>query len=217
VGTAHRTAGSAHWVSETRDERFPDVQDVVIEISAGRIEIGARRGPDVRIRTTRAETGLRARAARWHPPTVPGGGLSDGTLRLRADAGHVRVRIDVPPGTVVDAQVGDGDLTRWGVGGRLRLRVGRGVLAGRDLDADEVDAKNADGEVNLHFSVRPTRVAASSATGPVVVVLPEGGYRVDADVDTEITVALDDEASAEVLTRSGGRSAVLTAIGSEPI
>jgi hypothetical protein len=118
---------------------------------------------------------------------------------------------------VVDAQVGDGDLTMWGVGGRLRLRVGRGVLAGRDLDADEVDAKNADGEVNLHFSVRPTRVAASSATGPVVVVLPEGGYRVDADVDTEITVALDDEASAEVLTRSGGRSAVLTAIGSEPI
>ena len=60
MGTAHRTAGAAHWVSDTRDERFSGARHVAIEIVAGRIEIGARRGPDVRIRTTRAETDLLA-------------------------------------------------------------------------------------------------------------------------------------------------------------
>jgi hypothetical protein len=217
VGTARRPSASAHWVSETRDERFSAVRRVRVEIASGRIEVGARRGPGVRVRTTRAETGWRARAARWRAPAVPAGACSDETLRLRADAGHVRVRIEVPAGTVVEAQVGDGDLTLWGVGGRLSLRVGKGVLAGRDLDADAVDAQNSHGEVNLHFVARPARVEARSATGPVVVVLPGGGYRVDVDVDTEVTVDLDDEATAEVVTRSGGRSAVLADIGSEPI
>jgi hypothetical protein len=127
------------------------------------------------------------------------------------------VRLDVPDGVAVTARIENGDITLWGVGADLDLSVGRGTLAGRELAGSVVRAVNADGEVNLHFAARPVRVAASSATGPVVVVLPEGGYRVDAEPDTEVTVTVDDAASASVVTRSGGRSAVLTATGSEPI
>jgi hypothetical protein len=51
----------------------------------------------------------------------------------------------------------------------------------------------------------------------VLLVLPGGIYAVDADAGAEVTVRTDDAAPARIRTRSGGRTAVVPAVGSEPI
>lgn len=226
-----RTA-DGRWVSETRDERFAEVAAVRIAIAAGRIEIGSRRRPDVRVRTTLARSGWRARWAALRPPAVPGarvvrpdGGAADGrtsgegaVLDLSYDEPvDVRVQVDVPAGLRVEAAVTDGDVTLWGVAGDLVLSVGRGVLAGRDLGPGTVRADNAGGEVNLHFRVAPVAADVDSTSGPALLVLPAGTYRVDAEPSAEVTVDLDPGSESVIRVRSGGRSAILAATGSEPI
>ncbi|HSP39762.1 MAG TPA: hypothetical protein VLR26_18635 [Frankiaceae bacterium] len=198
-----------------------------VEIAGGRIEIGSRRGRDVRVRVTVAVTGWRARIAPRRPPVVPAARLIDGALQLRGRSGQIRVQVDVPAGLPVEAEVGSGDVTLWGVGGLLRLHVGSGILAGRELGAGsaepaetagtDVTATNDDGEVNLHFAARPTAVDARSTTGPVLLVLPGGAYRLDTDGADEVTVTHDAHADSIIRSRSGGRSSVLSATGSEAI
>lgn len=231
-----RSSGSrtadGRWVSETRDERFAGVAEVRITVAAGRIEIGSRRRPDVRIRTTLVRSGWRARLAALRPPPVPGA-----TLRRPADhapaapgttggdvvvldhdePADVRVQVDVPAGLRVRAAVVDGDVTLWGVAGDLTLSVGRGVLAGRDLGPGTVHADNEGGEVNLHFRIAPAAADVMSGPGPALLVLPAGTYRVDADPEAEVTVDRNRSAESSIRVRSGGRSAVLAATGSEPI
>lgn len=216
----HATEGepprSGRWVSRTRDERFEGVQRIIVRLESGRIEVGSRKGRSVRVRTTAAADGWRARLARRRDPEAPGAMLTDGVLELRP-RGQVRAQIDVPNGVPVDAGIRRGDLTLWGVGGDLQLTVDAGILVGRDLSGPRVHAANADGEVNLHFAEAPTDVDATSGTGPLLVVLPVGGYAVDAEPTAEVTVDVDPAASARIRTRSGGRTAVLSALGSEPI
>jgi hypothetical protein len=220
VGTTPATDASRtrpkRWVSRTRDDRFEDVQRVIVRLDAGRIELGARKGRSVRVRTTAAVDGWRARLARRRDPDAPGATLVDGVLELRP-RGQVRAQIDVPAGLVVEAEITRGDLTLWGAAGDLDLTVGKGILMGRDLAGPTVRARNGDGEVNLHFAEVPTLVDARSETGPVLLVLPPAPYAVDADAAAEVTVAVDAAASARIRTRSGGRTAVLSAGGSEPI
>lgn len=204
------------WVSRTRDERFDGVEQVVVRLTAGRIELGSRNGRTVRVRTTAAVDGWRARWARRRDPDPPAARCEKGVLRLDP-TGRVRARIDLPPGLPVDAEIVDGDLTLWGVAGELRLRVGAGLVAARDLQAPVVHASNADGEVNLHFAAVPETVEASSGTGPVLLVLPRGRYAVEADPGAEVTVEADDAAPRRIRTASGGRTAILVATGSEPI
>lgn len=207
---------AGRWVSRTRDERFEGVQRVVVRLDSGRVEIGSRKGRSVRMRTTAAVDGWRARFARRRDPEAPGAVLADGVLELRP-RGQVRAQVDVPPGVRVEAEVGRGDLTLWGAGGDLQLTVGQGILVARDLVASAVRASNAAGEVNLHFAAVPELVEATSGTGPVLLVLPAGSYAVDADDSAEVTVAVDPAAARRIRTRSGGRTAVLSALGSEPI
>jgi hypothetical protein len=210
------TTHPSRWVSRTRDERFEGVERVVVRLAAGRIELGSRSGRTVRVRTTSAIDGWRARLARRRDPEAPAARCEDGVLRLEP-AGQVRAQIDVPPGLVVDAEIARGDLTLWGVTGELRLGVGSGILAGRDLRGPLVRASNAGGEVNLHFASVPETVEASSPSGPVLLVLPAGSYTIDADPGAEVTVTTDDAAAARIRTSSGGRTAILAAMGSEPI
>jgi len=194
------------------------VTSVDAEVTRGRIEIGSRKGPDVRVRTTVTLTGWRARLAGRRPPRLPEPTIEDGVLRIRGSRGLVRLQIDVPDGCPVRARVGDGDLTMWGVGAALDLRVGSGILAGRDLSASSIRAVNGVGEVNLHFTAVPDEVEAATARGAVLLVLPDAPYRVDTQPDAEVTVPIGGDGASSVRAFSdAGTVSVLVATGSEPI
>ncbi len=206
------------WVSPVASTRVRSVTAVEVAVARGRIEIGSRPGSDVRVRTTVSLQGWRARLAHRRPPRIPEPSVDDGVLRIRAPQGLVRVQVDVPPGCRVHASVDRGDLTMWGVAGELDLSVGRGILAGRDLAASRVRAVNGGGEVNLHFAVVPDDVDASTVSGAVLLVLPDGSYRVDADPGAEVTVPVRDDGASTVRAHSNqGSVSVLVATGSEPI
>lgn len=208
----------ARWVSPVSSTRFHDVSAVEAVVEQGRIEIGSRSGSDVRVRVTVSLLGWRARLAQRRPPTVPEPTVDDGVLRIRADRGLVRVQVDVPANCRVEGWVHQGDLTMWGVGGELDLRVGEGTLAGRELSASTVRAVNGLGEVNLHFAVVPSAVDAGTASGAVLLVLPEASYRVDTSPGAEVTVPVAGDAPSTVKAYSGsGTVSVLVATGSEPI
>jgi hypothetical protein len=208
----------ARWVTPTSDGRYPGVRSVEISVRRGRIEIGSRARSDVRLRTTVAVSGWRARWARLRPPPLDSPDVRDGVLHLACRTGLARVQLDVPADIVVRASVEQGDLTMWGVGGDLDLAVGDGILAGRDLSAGSVRASNRTGEVNLHFGAVPTTVEARSGDGPVLLVLPSAVYRVAADAGADITVPVDATATPTIVARSvGGAVSVLEAEGSQPI
>jgi hypothetical protein len=208
----------ARWVSPVSTTRLRDVAAVDAIVERGRIEIGSRPGGDVRVRTTVSLSGWRARLAHRRAPRMPMPTVDDGVVRIRGSRGLVRVQVDVPAGCRVRASVAEGDLTMWGVGGELDLRVDRGTLAGRDLSASRVRAVNGDGEVNLHFAAVPVDVDASTASGAVLLVLPAGAYRVDADPGAEVTVPVDRDGPSSLRAHSnGGSVSVLVAAGSEPI
>jgi hypothetical protein len=208
----------ARWVSPVSSARFRDVVAVEAVVEQGRIEIGSRSASDVRVRTTVSLSGWRARLAHRRPAPLPEPTVDDGVLRIRAERGLVRVQIDVPDGCRVQAVVNAGDLTMWGAAGDLDLRVGKGILAGRDLTASSVRAVNGVGEVNLHFAAVPTTVDAATASGAVLLVLPEAAYRVDTMPGAQVTVPLSDDARSTVNAYSGSDNvSVLVATGSEPI
>ena len=208
----------SRWVSPVSTTRVRDVVAVEATVERGRIEIGSRPGRDVRVRTTVSLLGWRARLAHRRAPRTPEPTLDDGVLRIRGARGMVRVQVDVPAGCRVRASVDEGDVTMWGVGGELDLRVGHGVLVGRELSADRVRAANGGGEVNLHFASAPDDVDASTVSGAVLLVLPDGTYRLDVDPGAEVTVPTAEEAPATLRAHSGaGSVSVLVATGSEPI
>jgi hypothetical protein len=211
-----RRAGGPRWVSPTADSRHDGVRAVEVSVRRGRIEVGSRARPDVRVRVTLAVTGWPARWARLRPPELPAVRLRDGVLHLASGAGLVRVQLDVPAGLRVRARVDDGDLTLWGAGGELDLEVAAGVLAGRDLTAASVRAVNSGGEVNLHFAGRP-EVVEARARGPVLVVLPGGPYRVDSDAAAEVTVPVAAGALSTIRVQGSGAVSVLAAAESAPI
>jgi hypothetical protein len=208
----------ARWVSPVSTTRFRDVAAVEATVARGRIELGSRPGPDIRVRTTVSLQGWRARLAHRRPPPLPEPRVDDGVLRIRGSRGLVRVQIDVPAGCRVGASIDRGDLTMWGVGGELELRVGRGILVGRDLTASGVRAVNGTGEVNLHFAAVPEDVDASTGAGAVLLVLPEAAYRVDVDPGAEVTVPVAGDGPSSLRAHSdAGRVSVLVATGSEAI
>lgn len=211
----HVDGGGAHWVSDTTDERMAGVRHVAVVLQAGRIEIG-RRPRDIRVRTTVAVTGWRARLAALREPPAVTVRRSGDALHVGGGVGQVRLRLDVPDDTTVTARIARGDITLWGVGADLELHVGTGTLAGRELVGAAVRADNDGGEVNLHFATAPRRVEAR-ARGAAVLVLPAGGYAVDGGADAEVTVENAATAAAQIVVRGTTRTAVLTATGSQPI
>ena len=121
VGTARGASGPHHWVSRDpgRAVRRRAARGRA-DLPSGRIEIGARRGRTCGSGPPRAVDGLArpvrpAGARRRCRPAAMVGRGARARGRRRAGAGPAR-----RPGRdrPVEAQVGDGDLTLWGVGGR---------------------------------------------------------------------------------------------------
>jgi hypothetical protein len=178
------------------DERIRGVSAIKIMVDRGRVELGSRGRRDVRVRTTVLLPRWQTMLGRWwtvlsrRQPAAAAADVAVEAGRLRIDArrGQARVQVDLPVGLAVQAEVGRGELTLWGVGGRLDLVVGEGTLAGRELTATAVRARNRRGEVNLHFSEQPDEVDAWSGGGAVLLILPGEDYTVDTSEPAEVTV-----------------------------
>ncbi|MCM3886412.1 hypothetical protein [Frankia sp. R82] len=145
------------------------IDAVELMVATGRIEVADRDRGDVR-----AELTVRRRPGRAAPTVTTVGSV----LRIDGRRSEVRVRLQVPPGTRVRAELFTGEITLWGVGGELSLVTRDGTIAGRELGAGPVAARSRDGDVNLHFSRPPRDVHAQSDTGLVTVMLPDERYDV---------------------------------------
>jgi len=112
---------------------------------------------------------------------------------------RARIVIRVPAATEVDVRSGSGDVTASGLTGRVELETGSGdvnadALSGQaDLHTSSGDVnvrglsgdaelRTGSGDVNASFRQAPRNVDASTASGDVGVLVPEGeAYRVEAD------------------------------------
>jgi hypothetical protein len=173
------------------------VAAVEVRLGAGRVEIGEYDRDDVRCDLT-----VRRRVGHARPTVSLAGGT---VLRIDGRAGEARVRLRLPRGTRVRAEVRTGEITLWGSAGALVLVTGTGTIAGRELTG-AVAARSGAGDVNLHFTSPPRRVAASSDTGLVTVVLPDGRYAVETETGdpgaAEVDVPHDPDAEAMIRARS---------------
>jgi hypothetical protein len=172
------------------------VDAVEVRLTAGRVEIGEYDRDDVRCDLT-----VRRRVGHARPRVT----LAGTVLRIDGRAGQARVRLRLPRGTRVRAEVRTGDITLWGSAGALVLVTETGTIAGRELTG-AVTARSGAGDVNLHFTSPPRRVAASSDTGMVTVVLPAGRYAVETETGdpgaADVDVPHHPDAGAVVRARS---------------
>ncbi|CAO5245061.1 hypothetical protein [Frankia sp. AgKG'84/4] len=148
------------------------IDAVEVMAGAGRIEVSQRDRADVRVELT-----VRRRPGRAAPVATTAGSL----LRIDGRRSDVRVRLTVPPGTRVRAEVHTGEITLWGVRGELALVTLDGTIAGRELGPGPVAARSRGGDVNLHFDQAPGSVHARSDSGLVTVMLPDGEYGVQVE------------------------------------
>lgn len=151
------------------------IDAIEIMAAAGRVEVSERDRADVRVALT-----VRRRPGRAMPVVTTAGTL----LRVDGRRSDMRVRLTLPPGTRVRAEVRRGEITLWGVHSELTLVTVDGTIAGRELGPGPVAARSADGDVNLHFERPPDSVHARSDTGLVTVMLPADAAF---DVQTEAT------------------------------
>ncbi|EIV93207.1 hypothetical protein [Frankia sp. QA3] len=173
------------------------IDAVEVMVAAGRVEVAERDRADVRVDLT-----VRRRPGRSTPAVTTAGSV----LRVDGRRSDVRVRLAVPPGTRVRAEVLVGEITLWGVRGELSLVTRDGTIAGRELGAGPVAARSLGGDVNLHFSQPPDAVHAQTESGLLTVMLPDGAYAVEVEtgdpsaVDVALTPTTD--AARRVVART---------------
>ncbi|WP_264762379.1 DUF4097 domain-containing protein [Frankia tisae] len=149
------------------------IDAVEVMVAAGRVEVAEQDRSDVRVDLT-----VRRRPGRSTPAVTTTAG---GVLCIDGRRSDVRVRLAVPPGTRVRAEVLTGEITLWGVRGELSLITRDGTIAGRELGAGPVAARSLGGDVNLHFSQLPDAVHAQTESGLLTVMLPDAAYAVEVE------------------------------------
>lgn len=182
---------------ERREGSVDGVDTVEVRLAAGRVEISESDRVDVGV-----ELSARRRVGRPRPAVTRAGSV----LRVDARAGEASVRLRLPRRTRVRAEVRSGEITLWGSRGDLSLVTETGAIVARELAAGKVGARSRGGDVVLHFSERPAGVAASSETGAVTVVLPDGAYEMEVEAAdpgaATVQVPHTDDAGCHVLARS---------------
>ena len=109
---------------------------------------------------------------------VTASGLSG---RVELETGSGDVNADALSGHA-DLHTSSGDVNVRGLSGDAELRTGSGDVNAEHLAAADVTADTASGDVELSFRQAPRNVDASTASGDVGVLVPEGeAYRVEAD------------------------------------
>ncbi|WP_235825636.1 hypothetical protein [Candidatus Frankia alpina] len=148
------------------------IDAVEVMVAAGRVEVAEQDRSDVRVDLT-----VRRRPGRSTPALTTAATV----LRVDGRRSDMRVRLAVPPGTRVRAEVLAGEITLWGVRGELALVTRDGTIAGRELGAGPVAARSLGGDVNLHFSQLPDAVHAQTESGLLTVMLPDAAYAVEVE------------------------------------
>jgi DUF4097 and DUF4098 domain-containing protein YvlB len=190
---------------------------------------------DLRITSSASATGVvvntRVSSAFAHPDH--GAAVSNGVLEVTGSCPSVvifdRCSVDftlvVPPGTVVTARTGTGDVrvqgvtapvtarsstgdvTAAGLRGPADLSTNTGDVDGVDLSGADVKADSDTGDVHLVFATAPTTVSATTDTGDVKVRVPDDGtsYHVTSHVNTgdeKISAPVNSNSPRTVVLRS---------------
>jgi len=143
----------------------------------------------------------------------------------------VDLTVTVPPGLAVAASTRSGDitasnlsdLTLEAVSGSLQVNGGSGLLhlstqsggiTGVAMDASDVNASAASGDISLDFGRPPADVSVQDDSGDVTVTVPSGGpaYAVSAHADsgsTSIEVPTDPTSTHEISISVDSGSAVV--------
>ncbi|MBL7502737.1 hypothetical protein I6A84_11655 [Frankia sp. CNm7] len=176
------------------------VRAVEIRLAAGRVEIGEDDRADARVDLT-----VRRRVGR-QPPRLT---VADGVLRLDGRASEARLRLRLPRGTPARVELRAGEVSLWGSAGDLELLTETATIAGRELSGAEITTRSAAGDISLHFTGQPRRLAATGGPGAITVVLPDGRYAVEvesADPASPVRVDVDTDpgAPSAILVRGGG-------------
>lgn|GEM_PF-3099419 len=174
------------------------VRAVEVQLAAGRVEIGEDDRADARVDLT-----VRRRVGR----TLPRLTVADGTLRLEGEASEARLRLRLPPATPARVELRSGEISLWGAAGDLVLVTETATIAARELSGAEVTARSAGGDISLHFTDQPRRLAVTGGRGAITVVLPDGRYAVEIEAadpasPTRVDVDTDPAAPSAILIRS---------------
>ena len=116
-------------------------------------------------------------------------------LEATTDGGPVT--IGAVDGPVVVSTVADDDILLGPVSGPVFARTERGAVIGTSLAASVVEVVTEGGPVELHFVVRPRRVAVSSGPSPVIIELPPGRYAVSVEGSRTATIGVDHDERAD--------------------
>lgn len=207
---------------------FADVERVELDLSSGEVELVPARGKEMVVREKR-HSGL----------VSPSSSRSFDGRTLKLDGGcdvfvvlncKVDYRIEVPRGTTVDVQGFAGSITARDIRGslhidnkagdvrainvrgpRIEVRTRAGDAEVRDVVGRYVSVETAAGDADARL-LRPARdLRVETHAGDATVVVPDVGYRIDADSnagDTNVKVRRNDlsKRTLRVRTKAGDAS-----------
>jgi hypothetical protein len=108
--------------------------------------------------------------------------------------------LDVPAGTALETDLGDGAADLSGPLGHLSVVVGSGSIVTRGLTSEDAVLQVVRGPVRAGWSKAPRRAVVASVHGDVRVMVPPGAYDVQSGGDEPAMYGIvDDPAAANVL------------------
>lgn len=147
-----------------------DVHTIVLDINKGDVLVEARPGDQVRVAVDFGGLGQDV-----------GHRVEDGVLFLDYDCGGPElcggdISVEAPPRTLLELDLGAGDVTLEGMSGDLRAAVGAGAISASDLHAPTAHFATGAGEIAASFGSTPSRIDAVVATGSIDLEVPSGSY-----------------------------------------
>lgn len=104
----------------------------------------------------------------------------------------------------VEISVADGDIEGHQIGGTFFVETEQGDILGDGLSGSLIDARTGAGDVEMQITGSPIRLVGRSMDGDVVLNVPPGSYRIDAD-----TPQGDLEISSQVVDDPGASSVII--------
>ncbi|MFG1927439.1 DUF4097 family beta strand repeat-containing protein [Cryptosporangium sp. NPDC048952] len=191
VTAAALLSGCDQLLREKSEEHY-EITDAVQKLSVGgdavQLEVVAGDGPvsvdeTVRYNGSKPTTGHR---------------VDDGVLTLDSPgctgkkACEVRYRVTAPAGTALSMDVDAGNLDATGLSGAMIVRIDVGQVTTHRSLSRSTDVRVGVGDVDMRYAGAPDKVAVTTNTGAVSLVLPGAGpYAVNTHTDvgdTDITV-----------------------------
>ena len=194
--------------TDVRTSSVDGVHEVVVELDAGTVTLRAGPGTTVGVRVVR--TWL------WPEPD-PAVAVADGVLSVLGRCPGIAVgctisaELWIPHGTSVRVTTGTGAVVvaRLDVP-VLELDSRAGTVDVVDVSAARVRARTGTGDVTVSFLRPPSVADVASGTGDVVLTVPAGRYRVDADgrAGTAVTDVVRDPGAARLLSARSSAGSV---------